>query len=219
MPVLLLMFYYPKEWSNYLLLALCGLALFLTFSRSSWIFSAIAVLYMLIRKRRYSPVIGMAALVLVALVIWPALQEFAASGYSYLSWTNPEGEHAQGLVWFYQRAFLDLGNVLGKGMDDSVQAIPESGYAFLLEHFGFVAYASFLWFCFSLLSYLKQGEGKTSPLALLAQAVAVCIVIVMHTSQYPFAFTEYLFIWFVVGSSICLASKIQPSDESQELAI
>jgi len=123
-------------------------------------------------------------------------------------------------VWFYQRAFSDLGNIFGKGMDDSVQKIPESGYAFLLEHFGLFAYASFIMFCFSLFFSLRKREGGVNTLIAVAQAVPVCILIVMHTSQYPFAFTEYLFIWFVVGVCIYPVGEIKgrPRDAEQKLA-
>lgn len=219
MPILLLSSYYQKTWLNILMLVVSSAAIFFTFSRSAWIFVALALVYLWIRARRYRLVLAMAALGTTALLMWPPLQEFAASEYSDVSWTNPNGGHAEGIVWFYQRAFADSGNILGKGMDDSVQKIPESGYAFLLEHFGFVAYASFLWFCFSLLSYLKKRSAGADPLLLVAQAVPVCILIVMHTSQYPFAFSEYVFIWFVVGACMCLALKTQGlSREPQPLA-
>jgi hypothetical protein len=57
-----------------------------------------------------------------------------------------------------------------------------------------------------------------NPLLLTAQAVPVCILIVMHTSQYPFAFSEYLMIWFVVGTclGLTLAGR-PPSHERSEL--
>jgi hypothetical protein len=212
MPILLLTFYYPKNWVNILMLVVSGAAIFFTFSRSSWIFVAIAFLYLWLQMRRYALVLTLAAVGLGALLTWPPLAEFAASEAYDLSWTNPNGEHAQGIVWFYQRAFSDSGNFLGKGMDDSVQKIPESGYAFLLEHFGFFAYASFIMFCFSLFFYFRKVESGLNPLVLIAQAVPVCILTVMHTSQYPFAFSEYLFIWFVVGT--CIYPRVKTEGRS-----
>jgi hypothetical protein len=220
MPILLLTFYYHRNWLTILLLVISGAAIFFTFSRSSWIFTAIAFFYLWIQRRRYTLVLTLGALGLAALLTWPPLAEFAASEYGNVSWVNPTGEHAQGIVWFYQRAFSDLGNIFGKGMDDSVQKIPESGYAFLLEHFGFFAYASFVMFCFSLFFYLRKREAGVNTLIAVAQAVPVCILIVMHTSQYPFAFTEYLFIWFVVGVCIYPAREIKgrPHETEQQLA-
>ena len=202
MPILLLTFYYPANRLNIVMLLISGAAIFFTFSRSSWIFIAISLIFLLFQKRRYALILTLAAVGLGALLTWPPLAEFAASEYSDVSWTHPNGEHAEGIVWFYQRAFADVGNIFGKGMDDSVQRIPESGYAFLLEHFGFFAYASFVLFCFSLFFYLKRGGGGQNPLIPVAQVVPLCILIVMHTSQYPFAFSCYLAIWFVVG--ICI---------------
>jgi len=202
MPILLLVFYYPKNSLNILMIVVSVVAIFFTFSRSSWIFVSISFVCIWLQRRRYDLVLTLAGLGVAALVLWPPLAEFAASEYRDVSWTNPNGEHAQGIVWFYQRAFTDLGNVFGKGMDDSVQKIPENGYAFLLEHFGLFAYASFIVFCFSLFFYLRKSSPESRLLMGITQAVPICVLIVMHTSQYPFAFSEYLFIWFVVGTCI-----------------
>ena len=221
MPILLLSFYYRKDWMAVLALALTGSAIFFTFSRSSWIFVVLSLIYIWIRRRKYRLVAALGTACIIALLAWPPLAEFANSDYAYLSWSDPGDEHAQGIVWFYQRAFTDPGNILGKGMDDSVQKIPESGYAFLIEHFGVLAYASFIWFCFSFFFFLRKKEKAEglSPLLSIGQAIPVCILIVMHTSQYPFAFIEYLFIWFVAGKSMC--SELQRkrlSDEMRQLA-
>jgi len=202
MPILLLVFYYPKSSLNILMIVVSVVAIFFTFSRSAWIFVSISFVCIWLQRRRYDLVLTLAGLGVAALVLWPPLAEFAASEYHDVSWTNPNGEHAQGIVWFYQRAFTDLGNVFGKGMDDSVQKIPENGYAFLLEHFGLFAYASFIVFCFSLFFYLRKNSLESRLLMGITQAVPICVLIVMHTSQYPFAFSEYLYIWFVVGTCI-----------------
>ncbi|MGA8100737.1 MAG: hypothetical protein WB869_01200 [Candidatus Acidiferrales bacterium] len=218
MPVLLLAYFYRKNWLNYLMLVLSGIALFCTFSRSSWIFVVLAVGYILVRRRKYVLIAGLALVVTVATIVITPLAEFANSETSELTSSRPGGAHAEGLIWFYQRAFIDPGNLLGKGTGDDVQKIPENGYAFLLEHFGFAAYASFLWFCFSLFAYFRSKENYLNPLLLIAQAVPVCILIVMHTSQYPFAFSEYLMIWFVVGTCLGLTLTGRPaSHERSEL--
>lgn len=208
MPILLWAFYYRRNWISILMLVISGAAIFFTFSRSSWIFVAIAFVYLLLYQRRYALVSALAAVVIAALFMWPPLAEFAATEYSELSWTNPGTEHAEGITLFYQQAFRDAGNILGKGMGDKVSKFTESGYAFLLEHFGFLAYASFILFCISLLFYLRKSKRGPNSLVPIAQAVPVCVLIVMHTSQYPFAFSEYLFIWFVVG--VCIYPGTQP---------
>jgi hypothetical protein len=217
-PILLLTFYYQRNLLNLLMLLISGTALFSTFSRSAWIFLTLAFVYVLIQRRRYWLIFALAALGTLSLLVFPPVAEFAASDLPSLSWTNPGGEHAEGIVWFYQRAFTDMRNVLGKGMADSAQEIPENGYAFLLEHFGVLAYASFIWFCFSLFSHLKKGQGGLSPLLTIAQAIPLSILIVMHFSQYPFAFIEYLFIWYVAGMCIGFMSKRRRlSRETHEL--
>jgi len=214
-PILLLTFYYRWGWLNILMLVISGAAIFFTFTRSAWIFVTISFVYLLIQRRRYALMATLAVLGLGALLTWPPLSEFAAIEYADVSWTNPGGDHAEGLVWFYQKAFADPGNILGKGMDDSVRKIPENGYAFLLEHFGFFAYASFIVFCFSLFFYLRKKEAGVHSLASIAQAVPVCILIVMHTSQYPFAFSCYLYIWFMVG--ICIYPMINTKTTANDV--
>jgi hypothetical protein len=206
MPIVLLAFYYRRRWYTIVALTLAAAAIFFSFSRSSWIFVAISFGYLWLMKRKYLLICGLAISGLVGVLLWPPLAEFAAADMAYMSWSNPSIEHAQGIVWFYQKAFVDPGNIFGKGMDDNVQSIPESGYAFVLEHFGLLAYAFFVWFCFSLFMHLRRSRTRLNPLTVIAQAVPVCVLIVMHTSQYPFAFIEYLFIWFVVG--ICMYPAI-----------
>jgi hypothetical protein len=212
-PILLLTFYYRWGWLNILMLVISGAAIFFTFSRSSWIFVTISFVYLLVQKRRYVLLLTLTACGITVLLTWAPLAEFAASEYSELSWTNPGTEHAAGITLFYQQAFTDAGNILGKGMDDSVSKFTESGYAFLLEHFGLFAYASFIAFCFSLYFYLKKEQSGENSLVPIAQAVPVCILIVMHTSQYPFAFSCYLAIWFVVG--MCIYPTVSPTMRSR----
>ena len=120
------------------------------------------------------------------------LAEFARYEYDGLSWTNPDNDHAQGIVWFYQRAFTDAGNIIGKGPDVSVEKIPESGYGFLAEHFGLVAYFSWLWFMFSMYRYLKSRESAGRQLIFVMRAMIVGMFVVMHFSHYPFAFIGWL---------------------------
>jgi hypothetical protein len=215
MPVLLLTYFYRLSWFNYLMLAISGAALFFTFSRSAWIFVALAVGYVFFRRRRYVLIAGLAAAIIVATIAITPLAEFANSETNELTSSRPGGGHAEGLIWFYQRGFTDPGNLLGKGTSDDVRKIQESGYAFLLEHFGFAAYASFIWFCFSLFAHFRSREVSLNPLLLIAQAVPVCILIVMHTSQYPFAFSEYLMIWFVVGTCLGLTLTGRPTSHER----
>ena len=215
MPVLLLLHFYRHNWFNYLMLTLSGLALFFSFSRSAWIFVALAIGYVLIRRRSYILITTLVFAIIVATIVIKPLAEFANSETNELTSSRPGGQHAEGLIWLYQRGFTDPGNLLGKGTSDDVRKIQESGYAYLLEHFGFTAYASFVWFCFSLFAYFRKREVSLNPLLLIGQAVPLCILIVMHTSQYPFSFIEYLMIWFVVGACLGLAQPGRPTSHGR----
>jgi hypothetical protein len=84
-------------------------------------------------------------------------------------------------------------------MRPEAQTIPESGYAYFLEHFGVVAYASFLWFCIALYRQLDKGSHADDPLGVLVQGISLGILVVMHFSQYPLAFTAFISLWYIVG--------------------
>lgn len=214
-PILLLVFAYKIRWSTPLLLLVLGIALLFTFSRSAWIFLFTGGLYILLRKRKYSWLIALAVIPIVALITVRPLADFVAEGWQALSWTNPGGEHAEGIVWFYKRAFVDWGNILGKGMRDEVQKIPESGYAFLLEHFGLPAYVTWLWFLLSLYRHLRLRDTGPAKLPLVSEAMVLGTFIVVHFSQYPFSFIGWLPIWYVFGLS--MASAPVPVRSMREL--
>jgi hypothetical protein len=106
---------------------------------------------------------------------------------------------------FYQRAFTDPGNILGKGMNDSVRKFPESGYAFLLEHFGLAAYLIWMWFLFSMYRHLNL-TGSNGGHLLLSRAMILGTVLVMHFSHYPFNYVGWIPIWYLFGLSVNGAS-------------
>ncbi|HWH59806.1 MAG TPA: hypothetical protein VN682_19405 [Terriglobales bacterium] len=204
-PILLLVFVYKRTWCTPLLFLTLGIALLFTFSRSAWIFVFAGGIYILFRKRKYSWLIAFAVIPILAIVTIRPLADFAVEGWQALSWTNPGGEHAEGIVWFYKRAFIDWGNILGKGMRDEVQFIPESGYAFLLEHFGLAAYVTWLWFLLSLYRHLRLRDTGPAKLPLVSEAMVLGTFIVVHFSQYPFSFIGWLPIWYVFGLSMASA--------------
>jgi hypothetical protein len=108
---------------------------------------------------------------------------------------------------FYQQAFADAGNILGKGMTDSVRKFPESGYAFLLEHFGLAAYIAWMWFVVSTYRYLKLRENSLElQIPLLSEAMILGVFVVMHFSHYPFTFIGWIPIWYVFGLALAEAS-------------
>lgn len=201
MPALVLLFYSKRKMVTVLALSLAGAALLFSLTRSAWIFCAVVSAYILLRRHRYR-LLGIAnCIVLAGLILWSPLADFAAHSISELS-GPPETGHAQGIMWFYTRGFTDLGNVLGKGMSPEAQTIPESGYAYLLEHFGLLAYVAFLWFCAALYRQLRMKQPGGAKLSLLAQAIPIGILIIMHFSQYPFSLPDFLSLWYVVGFAL-----------------
>lgn len=204
-PFLLLAFIYRKRWFTIPLLSVLAAAIFATFDRSVWIFLFVVGLIVLFRRREYKWLIGFATVPIVLLLTIPALAEFARWEFEQLSWTNPGTEHAEGISLFYQRAFADPGNILGKGMNDNVRKFPESGYAFLLEHFGLAAYLTWMWFLFSMYQYLNAARLDTGG-TLLPRAMILGTLVIMHFSHYPFNYVGWIPIWYVFGLSVAGAS-------------
>jgi hypothetical protein len=91
-------------------------------------------------------------------------------------------------------------------MKEEAQTIPESGYAYLIEHFGAVAYVSFVWFCISLYRQFRQGRLQSDVLFQLAQGIPLGILVVTHFSQYAFSLPAFMSLWYVVG--LCLGSYL-----------
>jgi hypothetical protein len=209
-PVLLLSFYFPKSMISMLSLVAASAALFFSLTRSAWIFCGFVAIYVLLRRHQYRPFLVAGGALLAFFLLWPPMAEFAALTVSHLSPSadNPDSLHAEGVLWFYTRGFSDSRNILGKGMSGEVRDIPESGYAYLLEHFGAVAYVSFLWFCVSLYRQLRVVRRRNAALSTVAQAIPLGILIIMHFSQYPFSLPAFLSLWYVVG--LCLSDYLHP---------
>lgn len=209
--ILLLVFYGNWHGSRSLLLLVMVAALFVSFTRSAWVFLTVSAATVLLRRQRYGLLL---ALVLGAAVLascFPAFSEFVFSSLDKLVTADPTDLHAAGLRGFYTDAWLDSGNLLGKGLDPSVRAIPESGYAFLAEHFGLPAYASFVAFHLWLFASLSRCPRRPGSLAEIAQATIAGTLVTMHTSQYPFSFAGYLGIWFLLGCASHPLARLEPA--------
>lgn len=200
-PFLVMLFYFKKNVVTMFCLSVVTAALFLSFTRSAWIFCAVVAAYLLVKRRKYRFLLAAGCLVLAVVMLWPPLASFASNSIGELS-GHPETGHAQGIMWFYTRGFADLGNVLGKGMSPEAQTIPESGYAYLLEHFGLFAYVSFLWFCVAIYWQLSRKQRGTPKFSVLGQAVCLGVLVIMHFSQYPFSLPDFLSLWYIVGFSL-----------------
>lgn len=209
-PVLLLFFYFPRNVISVVSFTAAALALLFSLTRSAWIFCIIIGVYTLMQQRRYSLLAIAGGSVLALFLFWSPMAEFATTTVARLSPAadNPDSLHAEGMLWFYTRGLTDSSNILGKGMGEEAQDIPESGYAYLLEHFGMVAYLSFVWFCISLYRQLRKATHEIGPLVTVAQGIPLGIFITMHFSQYPFSLPCFLSLWYVVG--LCLSSYLLP---------
>lgn len=215
-PVLLLLFYLPRKPLTLLMLAVSSAALLFSLSRSGWLFCAAVSTYVLLRRRRYVPFFILGGAVLGLVLLWAPMTKFAIDtvfNATTSSDTN-DSEHAESVRWFYTQGFSDPGNILGKGMSPEVRSIPESGYAYLLEHFGLLAYVSFLWFCIALYRQFAAVRSRPDALTVVAQGIPLAMLVVMHFSQYPFSFTAFISLWYVVG--FCLSRDLLPKSPRRE---
>jgi hypothetical protein len=205
-PFLLLAFVIRRRWYTGVLLGILTAGLFVTFDRSAWIFVFVAGAFLLYRRRRYKWLLAFALLPILALLTIPPLAEFAKYELDDLSWSHPQGGgHAEGIAALYQRGFMDPGSLLGKGMRNEVELIPESGYAWLLEHFGLAAYVLWMWFLVCTYRHLKLRDSGFTQIPLLSEGMILGVFVVMHFSQYPFSFIGWIPIWYLFGLSVAPA--------------
>jgi hypothetical protein len=211
-PLLLFAFWLPQSWNHRLLLGLILASLFFTFTRSAWIFVLLSCGFVLLRKKKYRLVLSVGGGVAIAIAIWTPLAEWYSETMALLSWTNPQEDHAEGLVWLYKEGLWQMQNIFGQGLTARVY---ESGYGILLVRYGLPALISILWFFIALYCWLRRSPLRDRPLFLLAQAVPLAMIVIMNTSYYPFSFIPYLLTWFVVGT--CLATAAQESSAQGSL--
>lgn len=204
-PLLLLAFYLRRNWKTSVMAALTAAALFLSFTRSAWIFVAIGFFYVLLRKKRYRLAFGLAGTGLVALTAWAPLATLF-SGTLVNASSSSTDPHAQGLFWFYTQGLWQSKYLLGQGMTAD---LPESGYGILLIRYGLPAIVILVWFCFALYRSLRKTALREAPLLQIAQAVPIGIIVIMNFSYYPFSFIPYLLVWFVIGACLALSSSVR----------
>jgi hypothetical protein len=201
-PVLMLAFWLRRNWKTELMLAVTAAALFFSFTRSAWVFVAVGLAYMLLRKRRYRLAFGLGGAGAVAFLVWTPLADWYSTGLAMLSWSNPQSYHAEGFVWLYKQGLWQLSNLFGHGMTADV---PESGYGVLLIRYGLPAVLCLVWFCIALYRSLRRAPLREKPLFLIAQAVPLALLVILNFSYYPFAFIPYLLTWFVIGTCLALS--------------
>jgi hypothetical protein len=210
-PILLLAFCLPRNWNTRLLLLVTVAALLFSFTRSAWIFALAGSGFVLLRKKRYGLVLGLAAVPVVALMFWAPMADWFSASLDLVSSSTPD-QHINGIAWFYTQGIWDSRYLLGR--DLSTQ-LPEGGYGILLTRFALPAVLSIVWFCFALYRDLLQAPFNGKPLFLVAQAVPFTMLVTMNFSSYQFSFIPYLLVWFVVGT--CLALITAKGDRIGEL--
>jgi hypothetical protein len=147
--------------------------------------------------------LGIALVPIVGLLTVPPLAEFAKYETEDLSWNHPgSSTHAEGIVWLYKSGFTDPENILGSGMGEDPDVNHESGYGWLLEHFGLAAYLLWMWFLVAMYRHSKLRDSRQWQIPLLSQAMIVGTFVVMHFSYYPFSFVGWIPIWYIFGLSV-----------------
>lgn len=205
-PFLILAFVNKKKWFAWPLLLVLAAGLFATFDRSAWIFVFAASAFIFYRRRKYKWLVAFALVPVIALLTIPPLAEFAKYETEGLSWNHPDpAGHAGSIVYLYQRGFTDPQNLLGKGMRTEVEIMGESGYGWLLEHFGMAAFLLWMWFVISTYRHLRLRDSGQEQIPLLSEAMILGIFVVMHFSQYPFTFIGWIPIWYIFGLSMASA--------------
>lgn len=214
-PWLLLSFVYKnKKWLTVVTVLILSIGLFATFDRSAWIFIFVASLFIMFRRRKYKWLLAFAVIPIVALLTIPQLTDFAKYETDELSWNHPTGNgHAEGIVWLYQSGFTDPHNLLGRGMQEDPEVMHESGYGWLLEHFGLPAYFLWMWFAVALYRHLRLRDSGDWQIPLLSEAMIAGAFIVMHFSYYPFSFIGWIPIWYIFGLAVASAKMPNASRE------
>lgn len=202
-PILLLAFWLRGNWKKLLMLGATAMALFLSFTRSAWIFVIIGFVYILLRNKRYRLLCALAIPMGIALFIWAPLAQWYSASLARLSWNSPDDPHVQGIVWFYKHGLWQASNLLGQGFGPH---LPEGGYGRLLIRYGWPAVMGFVWFCIVLYQELRRAPICQKPLSLIAQAVPLGLIVIMNFSAYPLSFIPYLLVWFVVGACLAVSS-------------
>jgi hypothetical protein len=189
--------------------ALLAVALFVTFSRSAWVFAAVGVAYLSIRQRRLG---RLAVLTTGAAALWfavPAIRQFAVTSVAAFALESGDVYHAAGILNFYSSAMLRPQYLLGTGpLDTTAQSwVLENGLAYLTVQFGLPLLVAFIGFCLSAERYLRQRAEPGDVIARLGAASVLASLVVANFSFYALSFTAYFATWSVVGLAIGLLHR------------
>lgn len=180
---------------NWLFLIFIILALFFGFSRSSWIFFTVIMLFVMFRQKRIWMASGFFIVLMLAITFISPLRDFLSSTLEGFT-ANSDDAHAAGVKALYS-SIWDRPNILA-GNGFNTPNLPESGYGNFILIFGVPSVILFLGFCFAAFLDLR----RPSKLNILMQGVILATTIVMNFSYYPFAFNAYIVIWLAFGAAI-----------------
>ncbi len=185
--------------------AIISAAVFLTFSRSVWIFCTVTFLYLSYVRGKTRHIIAFLVVVAIAWMTVPGFQEFFSGSLEGIKEVNPDAGdgHGRGLATFYSMDTLSTRNILGEVLLDPADS-EESGWYHILTQLGVGPFIAFIGLCFSVERYLRRSARREA-LMLGAAGFALATLVVMNFSFYPFAFTGYYGIWTVVGLAIGIA--------------
>jgi hypothetical protein len=185
-------------------------AIALTFSRSAWIFVAIAFCYIAMVRRSYRRIVLAAAIVGIAWLALGGLRDFfMVSLSSFDPTSSADTYHAEGLRSFYTNTLTDPHSILGHGPITNTEqtATVENGYLYIVEQFGLVVLAPFIWICASAALYLRRCAWHESAFELAGAAFAIGTLLVFNFSFYALSFTAYFAIWAVIGVAVGSAHR------------
>jgi hypothetical protein len=193
-------------------------AIFLTFSRSSWILVAVALFYIYATQRRFGALLAAAATIAVCWLAMAGLRDFVTQSLASLAGISGDVEHARGVRGIYSTAVLNAGNLVGRGPGE--RSIPENGLAFLLEQYGVLALGTFVAMCLTAERFLRRSSDETKHITTVGAALAVGTLVVAHFAEYALSFTAYFGIWSIIGLAIGSADRAQREQalDSQHLA-
>ena len=180
-------------------------AVFLTFSRSVWIFATVTFLYLSYIRGKTRHIVGFVVVCAVAWMTVPGFEEFFSGSLDGIKEVNPDAGdgHGKGLATFYSTDTVAMRNILGAVLLDPTDS-EESGWYHILTQLGVAPFIAFIGLCLSVERYLRRSARREA-LMLGAAGFALATHVVMNFSFYPFAFTSYYGIWTVVGLAIGMA--------------
>lgn len=193
-----------KKYSIFALII--GIAILFTFSRSSWILVAIALVYISIRKSKYVALYGLGGAGIGSIILIPKIREFVLNTITL----KKDVEHQVGFVELYRNYLFKLNYFFGKGIKN-IDWVIENGYLFIfyqLGYIGLILYFVFLYFVFKDLT-IPEGtkDEEIHTLTLVLKGILVGTFFTTNFSHYSFTFNHYLYIWIFCGIGIQMIYK------------